>query len=109
MQHESAEILRFMRERQLSQDELAEAAGVSQSTVCRSLAKDAERRGAARARLINYVRAQKTSRPVQECSDGWDSIVSVARGVWNGTDAHARLIIEVLGALADKTIDGSAP
>ena len=86
----------------LRQDEVAIAAKVSQSTVCRALKRGYLRRSRSRVRLESYLsttelKLHKTTKlPVE--------ISRAVKHVWDKTERHAEILAKVIRAL-----EGLAP
>ena len=96
-----ADLLRaFMARQGLSQARLANAAGVSQPTVSRALARKAERRGVARSKLFNYAGISEWAGDQQE-RDARERVIAAFERVWDRSETHADAIARVIEALAD--------
>lgn len=84
----SFEVLAFMRAHGLTQAELAREARVSQATVSRALQQPSVRMGRARRQLFNYIHKRQPAVPPVAAS----AILTT----WDGTDAHARALAELI-------------
>lgn len=84
----ASELGAFMRARGLTQAELAQAAEVSQATVSRALHEPTVRTGRARARLFNYIHQNRPKVP--------DVAMTAIVATWDGTDAHAQALAELI-------------
>lgn len=83
----------LMRERQLTQDDVAAAAEVSQATVSRVLRRAPQRSGAAYLRLCSYIQAQTVP------EDGApDHVIAAVRRTWDGSERHATALAELIDA-----------
>lgn len=103
MQQGQADILRkFMERAQLSQLQLSEQIGVSQSTISRALSGSPERRGKARDKLFNYVRAEMARD--QHDAPGMKAVIRAFESIWDGSEVHASAVARVIDAM-----DGLAP
>jgi transcriptional regulator with XRE-family HTH domain len=99
MQSESDRIRECMRENGWSQAELADKAGVHQSTVSRAIEGRAARHSKARHRLAVFVeQLQRVDQGTGK--DGAKRVMRAFNEVWDGTDAHAASIAKIIGALA---------
>jgi class 3 adenylate cyclase len=99
MQQNSARLEALMNERRLSQEQLAESAGVSQSTVSRALRKGPQRNGRARAILFTFVE-NELNRTVP-VGTGRDQVLGAFDRIWDGTELHAAAVVKVIEALVD--------
>lgn len=86
-----------MEERGLTQAQVADAAGVSQSTVSRVLRRSPQRSGSSYLRLCSWIRKQTVS-------DGSvpAPLLAAVRATWDGSAGHAAALaalIEVSGQL----------
>jgi transcriptional regulator with XRE-family HTH domain len=99
MQSESARIRECMRENGWSQAQLAARARVHQSTVSRALAGRAARHSQARHRLAILVEQGKRAGHVF-AEDVPERVIKAFDRIWDGTDAHAAKIAEIISALA---------
>lgn len=75
----------------MSQTTLASRAGVSQPTVSRAARGEPMRPGRARDRLLAYLQEQGTI-------SGFDVAAAVLREIWDGSDAHAEALAQLLRA-----------
>jgi transcriptional regulator with XRE-family HTH domain len=83
----------LMRDRQLTQGDVAAAAGVSQATVSRVLHRHPQRSGAAYLRLCSYIQAQAIP------DDGAPAhLVAAVRRTWDGSERHAAALAELIDA-----------
>jgi hypothetical protein len=97
MQQRSAASLReFMEKRGLTQEELAEAAKVSQATVSRALKKPAQRAGTGRRKIFTYVENEYAARTAE---GGPEGVVSAFNQIWDGSSAHAAAVVRIINAL----------
>lgn len=100
MQDVATQLREFMVKHGLSQEQLARKAHVSQSTVSRILRREAfERHSKARHRLFTYARINE-SVLIQPTEDGIKRVVKTFKQIWDGSDAHAVAVANVIGALA---------
>lgn len=72
----------------ISQKQLAERAGVNQSTVSRALQRTSLRRTAAHARLCTYMREHTTASP--------DPLMDAVRETWDGSQEHAAALAKLV-------------
>jgi len=83
-----AAIRAYMAREFVSQVEVAQRAGVSQSTVSRTLRQQPLYSGHARARLVMFMQKQ---------AKGTTAPIQTALGlVWDGTDAHAEALADLI-------------
>jgi len=88
-----ASLLRsFMKANGLTQEQLALAAGVSQSTVCRALAGGQLRQGSAKSRLFKYA-------SIDDDLDGSRKVQQAFRSIWDGSDEHAAAVARIIESL----------
>ena len=99
MQDPATQLRVFMKKRSLSQSELAKQAGVSQSTVSRSLGRTARRHGEARSALFTYAEIVQTDPRPQAA--GKQRVLGAFERIWDGTDVHATAVARVIEAIAD--------
>ena len=100
MHEAKSQLEQFMRTRRLSQGQLAVKARVSQSTVSRVLRGDpAKRYSGARNRLFKYARIRE-SVVIQPADNGIKRVVKTFEQIWDGSDAHAVAVSNVIRALA---------
>jgi transcriptional regulator with XRE-family HTH domain len=92
MQEVASKLRAFIDATGLTQQQLARAANVSQSTVSRALAGKHIRNGAAKRRLFIYanIADSEASRQVQLAFEA----------IWDGTDEHAAAIARIIEALS---------
>jgi DNA-binding LacI/PurR family transcriptional regulator len=91
-------VKRLLRERQLTQTQLAKKAGVHQSTVSRVTGKKKTvRQGRSKAKLLGYTRKELSG----ELAEGEDKILTAFKSIWDGSEEHAAAIARVIGATAD--------
>lgn len=89
-----------MAARGLSQGQLAIKAHVSQSTVSRVLhGGPARRHSRARTKLFKYARLSE-SVVIQPPDDGIKQVARAFEQIWDGSDAHAAAVSNVIRALA---------
>jgi len=79
----------------MSQEDIARAAGVSQATVSRVLRRSSQRSGRAYRRLRTYIQEADASR-VKEIPH----VAEALRRTWDGTDQHAAALAELIDASA---------
>lgn len=84
-----------MQERHLSQQEMAELAGVSQSTVSRTLKGKIVKNGNGKRLLFNFMQQQLGQ---EILLDGKDKVVRAFESVWDGSDEHAVAIAKIIRA-----------
>ena len=101
MQDENAEaelIQRLLRISGQTQAQLADAAGVHQSTVSRVLeCKKVFRQGKARARLIKHARNALRG----DFAEGRDKVLLAFDSTWDGSEEHASAIARMIDAVAN--------
>lgn len=97
MQNVRGQIRRYMKDKDLDQASLASAAGVSQATVSRALARDPLRRGEAYLRLLSYVRGRSKGRPLT----GKNRVTKAFERIWDGSDVHAAVVARIIEDLGD--------
>ena len=83
----------LMERHQLTQNEVAQAAGVSQATVSRILRRCPRRSGAAYLRLCSYIDLQ-----VDVVDDGPEDALAAVRRIWDGSAHHAAALTELIEA-----------
>lgn len=98
------------RERGITQVEIAEAVGASQSQVSRILAG----RGARASRLLEevclYVERRSGTNVTVDAVRSNEDILAAVQSVWDGSSAHARAlaaVIRSLAVLAPRSISGA--
>lgn len=97
--HEADRIREYMRREALGQAELAEAAGVSQSTVSRALMRgEPQRRGRAYRRLLGYVVARSAQNRAPTTSRR--RVAQAFERIWDGSTVHAAVIAQIIEDLA---------
>jgi len=101
MQDEATQIRTYMSKNALDQATLAAEAGVSQATVSRALAGSPERRGRAFLRLMAYV--GKQSENAEPSVAGKKRVARAFDRIWDGTDAHATAVAQIIEDLAGLT------
>jgi transcriptional regulator with XRE-family HTH domain len=97
-----ASLRKIMTERQLSQNDVASEAKVSQSSVSRALRSGGPRSGAAKRRLFKYIQDDPRAMPRQA--------TEAIRNVWDGSPAHEvalAKLIEASGELWPRMREGS--
>lgn len=72
-----------------TQKELAEKAGVSQSTVCRALERVPDRRSKAHRRLMRFI---------HECAGPPTTVSFAVSQVWDGTPEHEAALAALISA-----------
>jgi transcriptional regulator with XRE-family HTH domain len=83
----------LMRDHQLTQADVAKAAGVSQATISRTLRRRPQRSGVAYLRLCSYIQSQTV--PV----DGAPAnLIAAVRRTWDGSERHAAALAELIDA-----------
>jgi IS30 family transposase len=85
------EIAVFLEREGISQQMLAEAAGVDQATVSRALRREPVRRTAAHARLRVYMQQHASGLPA-----GAASVLDAVRETWDGSQAHAAALADLI-------------
>jgi predicted transcriptional regulator len=85
----------LMQDWNMSQKDVALAAGVSQASVSRFLRHRSQRSGQAYRRLCTYIREADASR-VKEIPHVGEAL----RRTWDGTDQHAAALAELIDASA---------
>lgn len=89
---------RVMRVNHLTQEQLAEAAQVHQSTVSRLLGEpSAVRLGRGRAKLIAYAHHALAG----ELARGSDKVLRAFESMWDGSEEHASAIAKMIDAVSD--------
>lgn len=83
----------LMRERQLTQADVASRANVSQATVSRMLRREPQRSGAAYLRLCGYIHQQTVPD-----ADGIPGVIAAVRRTWDGSEQHAAALAELIDA-----------
>ena len=108
MQQISRRLQAFMIEKGLTQNELAEAANVSQSTVSRIMRRTSQRHGRALVHLCNYAGIS-----LEDADTSTERrqrmIINTFMKVWDGTDSHAETIARVIEALQDVRLKPAKP
>lgn len=80
----------------MTQHQLAVAANVSQSAVCRALKKPAQRAGSARRQIFTYIENEyRSSAPDQ----GPGEVISAFTRIWDGSPTHTAAVVKVINAL----------
>jgi transcriptional regulator with XRE-family HTH domain len=97
MQDPSNQLRTFMRNRGYSQNTLASAAGVSQSTVSRALQGKHERQGAALLKLFSFAGLIRDAEVRSGSSE--EQVLNAFQRAWDGTEAHAAAVARVIDAL----------
>lgn len=82
-----------------SQEQVAEFAGVSQSTVSRAIRKDRRRNGRARAALFTFLENELKRATV--AGTGRDQVLGAFDRIWDGSEVHAAAVVKVIDALGD--------
>ncbi|MBL8180002.1 MAG: XRE family transcriptional regulator [Blastocatellia bacterium] len=86
---------KLIREKHLSQQEIAEMAGVSQSTVSRALTGNIVRSGKGRRMLFRFMQQELDQ---ETLLDGKDKVVRAFESVWDGSEEHAIAIAKIISA-----------
>jgi Bacterial regulatory proteins, lacI family len=94
MQDGSA-ISAFLAKTAISEATLAKLAGVSQSTVSRSINGTSLRHGAARTKLFTYIQEQAALPPKK----GVQRVVVAFEQIWDQTEEHAAAVAQIIDAL----------
>jgi transcriptional regulator with XRE-family HTH domain len=98
MQSASARLQAYMKEKGLTQKELAEITQVSQATVSRALRGEPHRRGSARDKLFIIAGiSELEARPLPR--DPRQRVLVAFDQIWDQTDAHADAVAQVIDAL----------
>ena len=84
-----------MREKGLNQADLALAARVNQSTVCRALRRPSKRLSQAQKRLCKYARVSIAAYE----EGGARKVVKAFVRIWDGSDSQAVAVAKVIDAL----------
>lgn len=85
----------YLENKDLSESELADLAGVSQSTVSRAISGTISRRGRAFRVLFKFIQKNSTQATAKR------RIAAAFDRVWNGTQGHAESIARVVESLED--------
>jgi altronate dehydratase len=109
MQQDSRRTLleEFMKDRHLSQVDLAKAAKISQSTVSRALARETTRQTKAMSRLFVYMQEQLRSQALSGIraqplsGKGKAKVINAFEAIWDGSDIHASAIANIITASRD--------
>jgi transcriptional regulator with XRE-family HTH domain len=99
MQQDSARLEKIMAARGWSQEQVAEAAGVSQSTVSRALRKGPQRNGRARIAIFTFVENELNRATI--AGTGRDQVLGAFDRIWDGSVLHAAAVVKVIEALVD--------
>lgn len=86
-----------MQDNGLSQRAIADAAGVSQATVSRALARDTQRHGRAVARLCKYMQQTLNAESGTD-TKGRRKVVDAFVAIWDGSEEHAIAIARIIKA-----------
>ena len=102
MQQDSlaAKLHALIQEKQLSQKDVATAAGISQSTVSRALKGDLKRRGEAKKKLFIYMQQQSQ---VEIANKGRAKVISAFDAIWDQTEAQADAVADIIKACGKLT------
>jgi transcriptional regulator with XRE-family HTH domain len=100
MQEAARRLIAFMAQNNLSQQELAHKAGVSQSSVSRVLSKTPERRGGARSKLLAYASIHQSDIRC-EPGKGTQKVVEAFERIWDGSELQANVVVRIIEALED--------
>jgi hypothetical protein len=90
-----ARLSEFMRLNHLSQEAVADAASVSQSSVSRALKRVSKRHGKATTKLFTYMQQQSAA---GFAGRGTDKVVEAFESIWDGSDEHAMAIARIIKA-----------
>jgi DNA-binding XRE family transcriptional regulator len=101
MQDVRIEINTFIEDTGLSQAELAKKAGVSQPTISRCIRNRRERFSSQCRKLVAYIRAHKRTSSRPNYTPGVNRVTNAFARIWDGSDAHARAIANVIDAMVD--------
>jgi len=99
MQQDSARLEELKTARRWSQEQVAESAGVSQSTVSRALRKGPQRNGRARTALFSFVENELNRATI--AGTGRDQVLGAFDRIWDGSELHAAAVVKVIEALVD--------
>lgn len=108
MQHLSRRLQAFIREKGLTQAELAEAAHISQSAVSRIMHRTSRRHGRAFILLCKYAEINPDDADIS-AETPQKLIMNTFMKVWDGTDIHAETIARVIEALQDVRLQAVRP
>jgi len=97
MQQDSARLEAFLKDRNLTEHEVAVMAGVSQSTVSRARHVSAQRSGRARKRLFIFLENELSGNVT--AGSGRDQVLNAFDGIWDGSEIHATAVAKVIHAL----------
>jgi transcriptional regulator with XRE-family HTH domain len=97
MQQDSARLEAFLRDRSLSEQQMAEMAGVSQSTVSRARHGSPQRHGGARERLFTFLENELNGSAT--AGSGRDQVLNAFDRIWDGSEVHATAVAKVIQAL----------
>jgi hypothetical protein len=89
MEDLSSAVISLLRQEGISQRELADRVGVSQATVSRAARGHPLRPGAARGRLLVYLREHRGLSAAEP-------IFAAVGEIWDGSDAHAVALAQLL-------------
>lgn len=78
----------FLRSSGMTQQQVAQGAGVSQATVSRALGSPSLRTGRARQRLFFYIQKQRPQIPAVT--------VDAIAVTWDGSESHAQALAELI-------------
>jgi len=98
MQNDASRLRSYMEQQRITQAELAERSGVSQSTISRTLAKANKKQSKARARLFAYA-GLVNGDPTDSTTVGIKSVMRAFEKIWDGSDSEARAVAKILEAL----------
>jgi transcriptional regulator with XRE-family HTH domain len=98
MQVAASQLEAFMREHDFSQTGLANAAGVSQSTVSRALGRVPGKHSKAYAKLCKYAETKYDERD-DSAAKGVNAVNAAFRNIWDGTARQAMAIAKIIEAL----------
>lgn len=86
----------FMNGRHLSQQVIAKAAKISQSTVSRALKGKFERQGRAKSKLFIYMQKELRVEGLQ--GKGKEKVANAFESIWDGSEEHAVAIAKIIKA-----------
>ena len=92
----AARIQQYMKDNGITQEELAKKAGVSQTTVHRSLKGEFKRNGAASTRLFIYLNINEYN-----LSRARDGVMTAFDRIWDYSEGHANAIARVIDAIGE--------
>ncbi|SRR6266481_7895976 len=96
MQNLPARLAQIIRERGLTQKDIALEAKVDQSTVSRTLRDPRKRQSQAQKRLCIYAGIDAVS----DGEEGTEKVVRAFRRIWDGSEVQAAAVANIIDALA---------